>query len=366
MSDIRVPDHSGGSILNVIAEIERRLLGDAPSPGLHPELAALVPKASTYVLVLLDGLGDHQLDHPGAKGLAADRVGTVDAPFPSTTSVALATIGTGLPPRRHGLIGHLMSLPGLGIVNTLKWIGRRGTPVDADTTDFLPSPNTWERLRAGGIEPIAAQPGDFIGSPLTKMVYRGARFEPFWSVDDAVDAVTMLAGEPGRFVFAYLPHVDFAAHVAGQSSSMYDQAIGTVADVWEAMAARLPQDAVMIGTADHGHLDFREEHKVILSRETVGDLELFGDPRALYARGTPDEIERLAQEIPATWHPLSEMESWLGEGPAHPDLAKRLPDGVFLADQEKLILPSRMDKRLIGYHGGLSPEEVRVPLLVAG
>ena len=288
------------------------------------------------------------------------------APFPSTTSVALATIGTGLPPRRHGLIGHLMSLPGLGIVNTLKWIGRRGIPIDVDTTDFLPTPNTWERLRAGGIEPIAAQPGDFIDSPLTKMVYRGARFEPFWSVEDAVDAVTTLAAEPGRLVFAYLPHVDFAAHVAGQKSQKYDQAVKTVADAWESMAARLPPDAVMIGTADHGHLDFQDEDKVLLNRETVGGLELFGDPRSLYARGDREAIARLESQIPATWHPLSDMKAWWGQGPDHSSLSERAPDGVFLADHGKLILPRSMDRRLIGYHGGLSAEEVQVPLLVAG
>ena len=47
--------------------------------------------------------------------------------------------------------------------------------------------------------------------------------------DDAtVDATLQLAAEPGRLVFTYLPHVDFAAHVYGQASDEYGEALSTV------------------------------------------------------------------------------------------------------------------------------------------
>ena len=54
---ITVPDYAGGSLVNLISEIEHRLIGSAPSPRLHPNLAEYIPDSDTYVLCLFDGLG---------------------------------------------------------------------------------------------------------------------------------------------------------------------------------------------------------------------------------------------------------------------------------------------------------------------
>lgn len=361
-----VPDHEGGSLLNLVAELELRLTGTAPSPRLHPLLGSAIPEAATYVILMLDGLGDHQLQHRAAGPLLAARRAAIDAPFPTTTTVSLATLVTGLAPRRHGLIGHLCWLPDVGeIVNTLKWIGKGGAPVDIDTSAFLPSPNLWERLAAAGVEPITVQPGHFADTPLTRALYRGARYEPAWDTGEVVDAILSLAAVPGRLILGYLPQVDYAAHVFGQRAEGYTQAMETVAGVWEAIACRLPEGVTMVGTADHGHLDYRASDKHLIDRSLAKGLRLFGDPRALYVSGPAGRIEDLAAAVPGTWHPLEEVREWWGAGPDHPDLPGRQPDGVLLAERGALLLPGHMDRRLIGYHGGLEPEEVRIPLLVA-
>jgi hypothetical protein len=43
-----------------------------------------------------------------------------------------------------------------------------------------------------------------------------------------------------------------------------------------------------------------------------------------------------------------------------------MPDAVLLAPPDSVILPRGFDKRLRGYHGGLEPIEVDIPLLAAG
>jgi hypothetical protein len=45
-------------------------------------------------------------------------------------------------------------------------------------------------------------------------------------------------------------------------------------------------------------------------------------------------------------------------------LAQRLPDLVALAADDTLLLPPGFDRRLVGYHGGLSRAEVEIPLLI--
>src|SRR5690606_36281814 len=100
------PDYGGGSLVNLVAEVERRLTGSAPEPGLHPELAAMIPHAETYVVVLFDGLGVDQLDHPVAASLRGHLRAGIDAPFPTTTTVSMSTVATGLTPIRHGVLGY--------------------------------------------------------------------------------------------------------------------------------------------------------------------------------------------------------------------------------------------------------------------
>ena len=363
----RPPDYAGGSLVNLVAELERRLTGSAPSPGLHPHLAGPIPDARSYVLVLFDGLGDRQLGHPQASPLRASRVGAIDAPFPTTTTVSMATVATGLPPSQHGLLGYALYLPDVGddgaVVNTIKWTTPWGEAVEYDYDAFLPAPNLWERLRIAGAEPITVQPFNFERSPLSRVLYRGCRFETWANEIDAADAVASMAAEPNRLVFLYLPHVDFAAHVAGQEDPNYSTALEIVSRSWERLSRLLPDGAVAVGTADHGHVDIAPQRRAQLADEDHDGLRLFGDARALFVNG---DGAALAEQLPATWVPIDEMQTWWGPGPSHPAFDDRAPDGVLLADPGRSLLPRYADKRLIGQHGGLTDEERRIPLLVAG
>jgi predicted AlkP superfamily pyrophosphatase or phosphodiesterase len=155
--------------------------------------------------------------------------------------------------------------------------------------------------------------------------------------------------------------VDFAAHVAGQRSAEYDAAIAEANDVWANLAEQLPPDVLLVGTADHGHIDIAEANKVRLSRDDQEGLILYGDARAMFVRG---DGESLAAGLPATWVPIEDLEGMWGPGPVHESFHERRPDGVIFADDGYAIFHSRSNDRLIGHHGGLTPEERLVPLLV--
>lgn len=357
---MRLPDYDGGSIANLMAELEHRLGSRPPLPGLHPVLAAAVPEADTYVVVVLDGLGDHQLAHPAATTLARARVGRLDATLPSTTAVALASMATASAPAHHGILSHFLHLgPPHGIVNALKWRDISGDEVAVPTDRLLPE-TTWERLAAAGREAVTVQPGPFERSPLTRLLYRGCRFEPVWSAADWLAAVIDLAAVPGRLVVAYWPPVDVAAHTEGQRSVLYRDALAEADGLWSALTARLPPGAVAIATADHGHVDYARADKVDMERHGA---TVFGDPRLLLLRTDDATARRLADEHPVTL--LDDPRPLFGPGD-HPSLADRLPTHALAVDRGRLVIPSYMDDRLVGYHGGAEPEELEVPLLVAG
>lgn len=359
---MRPPDYTGGGLVNVVAELEQRLSGYSASPGLRGDLAALIPDAASYVLVLFDGLGDHQLAHPQAGPLAASRKATIDASFPTTTTVSLSTLATGLPPAGHGLLGYQLWLPEADhVMATIKWTTLWGETLPFEPDRFLPE-TTWERLAAAGKEPIALQPANFEGSRLTRVLYRGARFEGYHDMADAVVAAATLAEPGGRLVVLYVPQVDFAAHVAGQQSELYDEAIGVAAEVWDRLGQRLPRGAVAVGIADHGHVDIPPECRATIPLEDHEGRMFAGDARVVFVHG---EGASLAERLPATWVPRADMESWWGPGPRHPEFEARVPDGVLVADPGHAILHRFSDDRLVGQHGGLTPEELEVPLLVA-
>lgn len=366
----RIPDYSGGSLANLVAELELRLTGASLTCPLHAESAAEIPPSATYLLVLIDGLGSRQLPHPAARPLAEAQRATIHAPFPTTTTVSLATVATGVPPSRHGLIGHFLQLvdhpkP----VNTLRWIDSAGRLIRPEDYNLLITPNLWERLRAAGIEAITVQPADFEGSPLTRTLYRGCRFEGVTTTEGWVYTSLGLAQVPGRLIFSYYPAVDIAAHMQGLESSAYSNAVADIANAWDRMANLLPRNVTMIGTADHGivSIDARGKHR-LHSNQTRG-LHLYGDPRSLYVTGPDHLIEELVTRVPAEWRTWPDLQRLWGPGlkssGAHGVTPFVKPDGVLLADRGRVLLPGHMDKRLIGYHGGLDPEEVEIPLLVA-
>ncbi len=245
-----------GGLADLVGEIEYRLTGSSQRRLASPGLESL-DEASSLVLILFDGLGLAQLEHQDAGPFRECLAGYLDSPFPTTTSVALSSLATGLDPIHHGLTAHLMLRPDLDtVVNTLKWVDLTGARVDADYRQVLPAGNLWERLSSAGWEPITVQPGAFADSPLSQMLYRGARFEPAYTYEELVDATVSLAAQPRRLIFTYLSPVDVAGHVHGLGSSQFADAMKTATVVWDQIRNRLPAGVSLLGTADHGLVEY--------------------------------------------------------------------------------------------------------------
>lgn len=359
-----IPSYDGIGLVNLVAELEHRLTSGSVSPRLLPDLGRTLPDAQTYVLVLFDGLGSHQLEHGRALEIKKSFQASIHAPFPTTTTVSLSTVATGLPPGGHGILGHLMYLPQAGrVVNTLKWRDLGGRPVDFDTTSMLPSPNFWERLQTKGVESFTVQPAPFADTPLSRMLYRGTQFEGVHDIDHLIETVSTLARTPNRLVFVYVPEIDVTAHVHGQDSEAYRRALDLASGVWTGLCHRLPSSAALVGTADHGHVDYTAKSKVRWRSSTMDRLIVFGDPRTVYLKGEPYLIEAAAEAVQVKLWPRETMLEWWGL-PTREGIDDRLPDACALAPPGTLLLPRGFDVRMVGYHGGLTPAEVEIPLLI--
>jgi len=355
------PDFNGQNLINLVAEIEQRATGTSPSDRLDTSLSRDIPDGRSTVLVLFDGLGSHQLAHQRATRLASAHVGDMHAPFPTTTTVSLASVATGLAPAGHGLIAYQLWNPRVGhVINTIHMTTMFGKRIDQNHSSFLPTPNLWERLSTSGTESICVQPQHFDRTPLSLALYRGASFVPYESLEEALDRTVEAARTPGRFIFLYVPHIDFAAHMSGQSSEDYSIAIAAADNLWSGLMNALPDETTLLGTSDHGHIDIDERHKVRLKHDQVSDLIVYGDARALFVRG---DGESLARGLPADWLPIDDVAALWGPGPKHETFEERKPDGILFAHDGYAIFHPRTNDRLVGHHGGLSDEELVIPLL---
>ena len=356
------PDYSGGGLVNLAAELEFRLRGKYLSPRLYPDLAATIPDAETYVLVLFDGLGDLQLAHRAAAPLRRFRQAGLDAAFSTQTTVNLATLATATPPSVHGLVSYLLRFPDR-VVNTIWWFDLEGRPVETDFARFLPAPNLPERLATAGMDTVVIQPAGYQGTPLSEVLFRTGTALPYEDDGDAVPLALEAAARPGRLVFLYFPHVDAAGHAEGQESDSYAEMMALVGRRWTELASGLPDNAVAVGTADHGHVDVQPEGKLHI--EPAEGVILHGDSRCVWVAGDLAAARRMAEDLPVRWVDRSEMKGWWGPEPVTGLAADRLPAAVLLADDNVALHYPGNDVELVGYHGGVTPAELRVPLLVA-
>ena len=115
-----------------LAEVLPAAIAALGGSGRHPRTASSLPRSRAVALLLVDGLGHellraHAADAPFLTSLTD--VGPLTVGFPSSTVVSLASLGTGLPPGAHGLVGTSMRV-GRDVLDALHW--RKHAPKGRD------------------------------------------------------------------------------------------------------------------------------------------------------------------------------------------------------------------------------------------
>ncbi len=349
-------------------------------PGGSPVLA--LPEARHVVLLLVDGLGERLLRRHAADApfLSALPGRAITAGFPSTTATSLASIGTGLPPGGHGVVGLAFEVGDGVAMNALGWASQGdGRPRDLRERflpeDVQPMPTTFERLAAHGVAVRVVVPGAFIGSGLTRAVLRGG---DQWGVRALGDLVAAVTGDPESdrtFRYAYHGDLDLLGHVYGPGSDPWRFQLAQVDHLAWSIAERLPAGGMLLVTADHGMVAIDETDRVDVDRAAdllAGVRLLAGEPRArhVYAEaGAADDVlaawrERLdgratvlsrAEAVEAGWfgHVTSRVEPRIGDVVA----ACTGTTAITRPATEPVL------SELTGQHGSLTEDELLIPLL---
>lgn len=343
--------------------------------GRAPDLE--LPPARRVVVLLVDGMGERLLAERGGHApylrSLAEHGHVLECGYPSTTATSMGTFGTGLMPGTHGMVGYQVLDPDTdALINELSW------EPHTDPHRWQPEQTVFQRAVADGVDVVQIGPGFFSGSGLTEAALRGARFVAAQHLDRRVDeAVTAVRSSKRSLVYLYWGDLDKVGHVRGCGSWEWGEELSRVDLAVRTLAARLPDDVLLLVTADHGMVDVPVEARL----DIAGDAELVagvrltgGEPRApmLYCEpgATPDVLACWRERFPGLMDVLSGDEAvaagWFG--PVAPRVRPRIGDVVAAATGTLSVHDSRHQRpellTLVGMHGARTAQETRVPLLV--
>lgn len=379
------PDYAGGNIVNLMSSLVLACGGPAT---MYPPLAALDPASlhghRNLVLLVIDGLGFHYL--AGTKGVLRDHlVGRATSVFPSSTASAVTSFFTALAPQQHALTGwHIYFEELARIVAVLPFRPRYGFPPlaqpEREAALLFDQPPVLDRLAARA---WVVAPARIIDSVYNVTYSGGAQRKAYTTREELFAALAALArrGTERQFVYAYYPEVDRLAHEYGTGSDAVAAEVAALdAGVGRLLGAIKGSDTAIVVTADHGFIDCPPAHQIEVDAhprfaETLR-LPLAGEQRVAYCYVREDRREQFTDYVATRFADQMTLiegreliaQGYFGLGAPHPRLASRVGDYALLLQQDYAIkdwTPGERRFTHVGFHGGLSPQEMEVPVVVA-
>ncbi|MCK4570826.1 alkaline phosphatase family protein [Candidatus Bipolaricaulota bacterium] len=389
------PDYEGYCIANVPSLIGS-ILGMNDNSSAISKLGKPFENYERVVFLVLDGFGyrkaqtlfqefpDSALKELGESGCQV----ALTSVYPSTTVAALTSLSTGLTPLEHGMIGYRLYLrETASITNMIRFTTMGNSQADSafdiglDRETLIPLPTVHQQLDNYGIAAHAVLPGYIANSGLSTALYRGCK-----NMHSAASLPHMLVktreilqeSKGKTFISLYWPGMDSIGHGLGPDSESYRAEFCAVDDAIRRGLVGQLEDTLLIVTSDHGFVPMRPEDYLLPDGEFDAVRTLLmppvGEPRAsyLYARqGGINTIQR-AFEVPRE-DGLICIESrklvesgLLGINTPHPEIANRIGDLALLSTGSAGVFQDYPDAALLrGMHGGLTEDEMLVPLIIA-
>lgn len=355
------------------AAVERTPRADA--------VAASIGAHDHIIFVLADGLGMHLVDGcDEAAFLRAHLAMPLRSVFPSSTAPALTSLATCLPPAAHAVTGWWTYLPGASVTAMiLPYIERfSGVPLQRlgiEPGDAFPAPSlqgAFQRDRA------SFMPAHIAGSVTTRYFSSGGTSLPYRRLASAADAIAARVGAATAptYTHLYIPFVDQAQHERGPGAPAVRRALASAVAQIERLAALVAGRARIVLSADHGQVRIGERHIVNAADPLMAHLRVppYGEPRVPMFAVREGHAEAFAREfrkrlgerfVLLSVDEVERLRLW-GDAPLTDETRRRIGDFIApaLGDDVLLYEPGADLLAMAGTHGGLTPDEMRVPLVV--
>lgn len=381
MMNLIKPKYDGESIANIYGSIVRSFGAETDRAGLKKDIGA----GRKISLIILDAFGmsvyrSIRNDEGVAEFFDRSEESEITSIFPSTTACAMLAFYTGLPPGESGVLGFTTYIKELGsIINMLnlshpaqpqpiptiynsfeKFISKKGKPIGT-------------ALSGAGIKGYAILPHTIFDLPTSNYHTMGLeKIKYYYPWDAIMNLKEVLSSSERSFSVLYIPTVDTLSHHYGPLS---DKTLFAAKQIIKGLdeALREIRDATLLITADHGQVFSSINH--VVDDELMSALALppYGDARAAFMKVKDiDRVKEYFKRLPG--FKLFEKHEVIKEGflgkTVEPEFEDRVGDALAAPLVEESLVYSYnpdQDKDYLafkGHHGGLSDQEMLVPLII--
>lgn len=381
---MQYPDYSGGSIVNLMAVLERALGGVPLYPQLSPPLDVTTLSGRRIALIVIDGLGYNFLVRHGSNTVLGRNLRRpLTSVFPPTTASAITSFLTGVAPQQHGLTGWFMFLREIGMLARILPYTSRATGESigknipfTDIVQVRPFP---DRIRT---QTHLVLPRNLLNTFYNTATAGQAVKKGYTNLNGFFRQIrqSLHATSETGFVYAYWPELDSICHDKGAQSRKAIQHFNEIEAALDSFLASMKnKNITVIVTADHGLVDTRRERCLMLSQHPeLSDclcIPFCGDARVKYCYVHPEKascFERYVQNSlshACTIHKSMDLlnKNLFGLYQANSKLKHRIGDYTLIMKENYVFrdkLTGEKSHRHIGNHGGMSDDELRVPLVV--
>ena len=335
-----------------------------------------------------------------------DRAGSVTrltSQFPSTTTAHATTIYTGLPVGQHGLFEwHIYepSLDAMIIPLTFSFAGDKNPETlratGARPQDILPTQTVSQALARQGVATYLFQYYGYAQSSYSSAMVQGGRAVPFKTLPEALVNLSRLLdrSRDPTFTCLYYGDIDTILHDYGPGSPQVAAQIDAFLQMaWRWLQQELAagrQDTLLLLTADHGQVNVYPETTVYLNHlPAFGRLEPWlrtnrhgqllvppgGSSRDVFLyvhEAAVDDAQALLQSALAGIAEVYRVSDLIDAGffgplPVSDAFLARVGNLVILPYEGEAVWwyeKDRFEQKFYGQHGGLTPHEMEIPLLV--
>ena len=358
-----------------LAQLSQSLFSTLGLAGTSNSLEISSNEGRRECLLLVDGLGKNAIAEYSQKtkflkGL--DYRETLSATFPSTTATSLTSLGTGVSPGEHGMVGYTMRVPHSGtperILNALKWDER------VDPVIWQQTPTLFERANRAGIRTSHVAGKRYADTGFTRAALRGGIYLGANSIEELSSAAAHALEDPNSFAYVYLNDVDDASHSAGFGSDKFLAALYRVDQLIGSLVEKLPRGSRIWVTSDHGMINRKDYEVIGKGNNLLKDVKLLaGEPRVRYLYVEAENQEQVKSRWEEYFGDRIEIKTrseaiatgLFGERVLE-HVADRIGDLIVIARNELILVEMEREAQqcaMVGHHGGTSQAEIEIPLL---
>lgn len=397
---ISLPDYQGHSIVNLPDSICSWF--DIPSLGigpLKPDLTTTVDGDIRHiVLLIIDALSfahfrqwtEEDFRELWKPWLGQGTLNPITSLAPSTTCAALTSFWTGQPAVRHGISGYEMWLKEYQLTaNMIRHVpasfqGSQGGLELAgfDPETFLGLPVLGSHLAEHKIQTHVFQHRSILHSGLSRMFLKDVNLHGISTSSDMFISIReQLEANPDQpqYIAGYWGMIDGLFHLFGTEGSRpaaefenYSRNLSK--HFWEKLPAKTGKQTLVILTADHGQITTNPDpHYTLAGHPELEDMLHMlptGENRLAYLYIRPGQTQAVKDYVRAQWADdfylldaqLAAQSGLFGPPPYHPEWSSRTGDLIMIARGNAYLWWPKEKNPLIGRHGGLSTQEITVPL----